>query len=49
MSSLYFLGTEFDWIHPELKIIIEQDYNSQSAGFKARSRHVLEKMKSNNP
>ena len=44
MNSLYFLGTEFDWIHPELKTIIERDYNSQSAGFKARSRHILERM-----
>lgn len=44
MTSLYYLGTEFDWIHPELKTIIEKDYSSQSAGFKARSRHILQKM-----
>ena len=44
MNSLYFLGTEFDWIHPELKTIIERDYSSQSAGFKARSRHILIKI-----
>jgi len=41
MSSLYFLGTEFEWIHPELIIILKRDYNAQSAGFKARSRHIL--------
>lgn len=44
MTSLYYLGTEFDWIHPELKTIIEKDYTTQSAGFKARSRHILQKM-----
>jgi len=44
MNSLYFLGTEFDWIHPELKTIIERDYSSQSAGFKARARHILIKI-----
>ncbi|SHH44160.1 adenylosuccinate lyase [Winogradskyella jejuensis] len=44
MNSLYFLGMEFDWIHPELKTIIERDYHSHSAGFKAKSRHILKWM-----
>ncbi len=44
MNTLYLLGTEYKWIHPELKIIIERDYNKQSAGFKARGRKILLKM-----
>ncbi|WP_439152465.1 adenylosuccinate lyase [Winogradskyella sp.] len=44
MSSLYLLGTEFDWIHDELKTILQQDYNQQTAAFKARARHVLKKL-----
>ena len=44
MTSLYLLGTEFDWIHPELKIILEQGYNNHSAAFKARARFFLKKL-----
>lgn len=45
MNTLFLLGKEIDWIHPELKIILERDYPNQSAGFQARARHVLKKMK----
>ena len=45
MTSLYLLGTEFDWVHPELKILLESSYNSGSAAYKARARMVLEKIK----
>jgi len=45
MNSLYLLGTEFDWIHPELAIILERDFKMQSSGFKARARHILKKIK----
>ncbi len=41
MTSLYLLGTEFDWIHPELKMILENNYNKGSAGYKVRSRGIL--------
>ncbi|GAA4278260.1 adenylosuccinate lyase [Aquimarina mytili] len=44
MTSLYLLGTEFDWIHPELKITLENNYNSGSAAYKARSRMILKKL-----
>lgn len=44
MASLYLLGTEFDWIHPELKITLENNYNTGSAAYKARSRMILKKM-----
>lgn len=45
MTSLYLLGTEFDWVHPELKIVLENSYNSGSAAYKARARMVLGKIK----
>ena len=45
MNSLFLLGTEFNWIHPELKTIIERDYQLQSSGFKARARQILLKLK----
>ncbi len=45
MTSLYLLGTEFDWVHPELKITLENNYSSGSAAYKARSRMILKKLK----
>ncbi|MBC8756825.1 adenylosuccinate lyase [Kordia sp. YSTF-M3] len=45
MRSLYLLGKEFDWIHEELLIILERDYTSQSAAFKARGRELIKRIK----
>ncbi|NND25089.1 MAG: adenylosuccinate lyase [Flavobacteriaceae bacterium] len=45
MNSLYLLGTAYDWIHPELTQILERDYHSGSAGYKARARCLLKKLK----
>ena len=45
MHTLYLLGQDYDWIHPELVMILERDYQTQSAGFKARARHILKKIK----
>ncbi|WP_103072243.1 adenylosuccinate lyase [Aquimarina sediminis] len=44
MTSLYLLGTEFGWVHPELKITLENNYNTGSAAYKARSRMVLKRL-----
>jgi hypothetical protein len=44
MNSLYLLGTEYDWIHPELAMLLERDFQMQSPGFKARARHILRKI-----
>ncbi|SHI76303.1 hypothetical protein SAMN04488096_104150 [Mesonia phycicola] len=41
MLTLYLLGKENDWVHPELKSILEQNYASGSAGYKARARQIL--------
>jgi len=44
MRTLFFLGTETDWIHPELKIIIEQNIAHLSAAYKAQGRQILIKI-----
>ena len=46
MNALYYLGTEFSWIYPELKNILQKDYPHQSSGYKARARHILAKIDS---
>jgi hypothetical protein len=45
MISLYYLGKDVSWVHPELKLIIEQNYTFESAAYKARARLVLNKLK----
>ena len=45
MNTLYFLGKDFKWIRPELREILERDYPNQSAGFKARAKHILNNIK----
>jgi len=45
MSTLYLFGKDYKWVHPELVQILEQDYSSQSAGFQARAKHILKKIK----
>lgn len=45
MNTLLLFGKDYDWVHPELIQIIERDYHAQSAGFKARARHILKKLK----
>lgn len=44
MTSLFLLGTEFEWIHPELKTTLENNYNKGSAAYKARARMILKKI-----
>jgi len=45
MTSLLLLGRKFDWIHPELRLILEQNYQHGSAAYKARARITLAKLK----
>ena len=33
MNSLFLLGQDYDWIHPELVMILERDFQMQSSGF----------------
>jgi len=45
MTSLLLLGREFNWIHPELRMILEQNYQNGSAAYKARARMTLAKLR----
>lgn len=45
MTCLLLLGKKYDWIHPELKMVLEQNYAQGSAAYKARARHTLAKLK----
>lgn len=45
MNTLFLLGSEYDWVHPELLLILERDFQMQSSGFKARARHIIKKIK----
>lgn len=45
MQSLYWLGFQFTWIHPELQIILEQGYTNGSPAYKARARKILKQLK----
>ncbi|MCW5517091.1 adenylosuccinate lyase [Muriicola sp. Z0-33] len=45
MTSLMHLGKKFSWVHPELVLILEQNYASGSAAYKARARHTLEQLR----
>ncbi len=44
MTALLLLGRKFTWIHPELKLVLEQNYASGSAAYKARARMTLAKL-----
>lgn len=44
IRSLYLLGFHFDWIHPELKIILEKEYSNHSSAYKAVAREILKKI-----
>jgi len=45
MTCLLLLGRKFDWIHPELRLVLEQEYHYGSAAYKARARMTLAKLK----
>ncbi len=44
MTSLYHLGKRFQWIHPELKSVLQKSIASGTAGYKNRARKLLDKL-----
>ena len=48
MEALYFLGNQMNWIHYELKLIIERDIDSESTAYSTRATKILEKLAKNN-
>lgn len=45
MTCLLLLGRKFDWIHPELKMVLQRNYASGSAAYQARARMTLARIK----
>ncbi|MEO8239752.1 MAG: hypothetical protein ABI793_15010 [Flavobacterium sp.] len=45
IRTLYVLGNYYNWIHPELQIILNKDYADHSAAYKAVAKEVLKKIK----
>ena len=45
IRTLFELGKEISWIHPELKQIIIKDYPTHSSAYKAVAREILKKIK----
>ena len=46
MTSLFYLGTEFKWIHAELEPILENSIHSGTVGYKNRAQKTLLALKS---
>jgi len=44
IRTLFILGNYYDWIHPELQIILTKDYADHSAAYKAVAKEVLKKI-----
>lgn len=45
IRSLFELGKKYDWIHPELKRILSDDYPKHSPAYKAVAREIFKKIK----
>jgi hypothetical protein len=45
MTTLLLLGKDITWIHPELQVILKQNYDNGSAAYKARARMTLKALK----
>ena len=41
MTCLYHLGTEFSWIHPELRAILKEEIHTSSPGYRNRAAKIL--------
>lgn len=41
MNTLYIFGKNYDWVHKELNLIIEQNIMNESAAYKARGKMTL--------
>ncbi|MGV3460457.1 MAG: hypothetical protein ACO1N9_08390 [Flavobacterium sp.] len=44
MRALFYLGKKDDWIYPELKVILQQDFPNHSAAYKAAAKDLLRKI-----
>ncbi|TKD60709.1 adenylosuccinate lyase [Flavobacterium sp. ASW18X] len=42
MTSLYYLGLDFLWIHPQLQGILETEIHTGTAGYQSRAKKTLD-------
>ena len=45
IRNLHGLGKKYDWIYPELRRILSDDYSKRSYAYKAVAREILKKIK----
>ncbi|WP_222984456.1 hypothetical protein [Flagellimonas meishanensis] len=45
MTSLFYLGMKFDWVHPELKLVLENTTATGTAGYKNRAKKTLDMLR----
>ena len=45
MKTLFIFGKKHDWIYPELRNIIQQDYANESPAYKSATKNILKKLK----
>ncbi|PHR72222.1 MAG: adenylosuccinate lyase [Lutibacter sp.] len=45
MESLFLFGKEKNWVHDELKLIIQQEIMNGSPAYKARGKRILKRLK----
>lgn len=44
MTCLYYLGLKFDWVHPELRLILEDTFATGTTGYQNRAKKTLDKL-----
>lgn len=44
MNCLFHLGTEFSWVHPELRVILSEQMHTESPGYRNRAVKILAKL-----
>ena len=44
MDTLFLFGNEFDWIHDELSLVLEQNILQGSPGYQVRAKRILKKL-----
>lgn len=44
MTSLFHLGKQFEWVHPELKLVLEETIANGTSGYKNRAGKTLDKL-----
>ncbi len=44
MSALFYLGERFEWIYPELKMVLENTIADGTVGYKNRAKKTIDKL-----